>query len=273
MAERRLPAGEYYGERRLCRRLTGLLLTECRYGAGVDTPRHAHAHAFFSYAAAGQYEETRGGSAQLCLAPAVLFHPPGEVHSDRFGERGGAVLSVELAPSWVARYCAGAAPQEPAAFGQGPPCAVMARLHQELRCWDEVAPLAAEGLMLQLLAAVARAGTVAREQATPRWLRRVLDLLEDRFSEPPGLGELAEEAGVHPSHLLRAFRARQGCSPGEFVRRRRVAFAWRRLSDTRDTLAAIALAAGFADQSHFCRVFRRQMGITPAAYRAAASAR
>jgi AraC family transcriptional regulator len=101
----------------------------------------------------------------------------------------------------------------------------------------------------------------------------VVDLLEARFTEPPGLGELAEAAGVHPSHLLRVFRARQGCSPGEFVRRRRVAFACRRLSDTRDPLALIALASGFADQSHFCRVFRRQMGVTPAAYRAAASLR
>jgi AraC family transcriptional regulator len=149
----------------------------------------------------------------------------------------------------------------------------MARLHQELRCWDEVAPLAAEGLMMQLLAAVARAGAAAKEAGTPRWLRRVLDLLEARFAEPPGLGELADVAGVHPSHLLRAFRARQGCSPGEFVRRRRVAFACRRLSDTRDPLAVIALAAGFSDQSHFCRTFRREMGITPAAYRAAVSAR
>jgi AraC family transcriptional regulator len=230
-------------------------------------------HAFLSYVTAGQYEETRGGSAQLCLTSTVLFHPPGEVHADRFGEQGGAVLSVEFAPSWLARYCTGAVPHEPGAFRQGPPCALMARLHQELRCWDAVAPLAAEGLMLQLLAGVARAGAVAKEVGTPSWLRRVVDLLEARFTERFGLGELAEEAGVHPSHLLRVFRAQQGCSPGEFLRRRRVATACRRLSDTRDPMAAIALASGFADQSHFCRVFRRQMGITPAAYRAAARAR
>jgi AraC family transcriptional regulator len=203
----------------------------------------------------------------------VLFHPPGEVHSDQFGENGGVVLSAELTPSWVARHTGAAVPHGPATFGQGPPCALMARIHQELRYWDEVAPLAAEGLMLQLLAAVARAGAVAKEKGKPQWLRRVLEMLEARFTETLSLANLAEEAGVHPSHLLRVFRMREGCTPAEFVRRRRIAFACRRLSDTRDPLVAIALAAGFADQSHFCRVFRRQMGIPPTAYRAAISAR
>jgi len=127
--------------------------------------------------------------------------------------------------------------------------------------------------MMQLLVTVARAGAAVKAAGTPPWLRRVLDVLEARFAEPPGLGELAELAGVHPSDLLRSFRARQGCSPGEFVRRRRVALVCRRLSDTRDPLAEIALAAGYSDQSHFCRAFRRAMGITPAAYRTAVSAR
>jgi AraC family transcriptional regulator len=149
----------------------------------------------------------------------------------------------------------------------------MAQLHQELGCWDEVASLAVDGLILGMLAEVARAGAVAKEKDRPRWLQCVLDMLEARFTESLRLADLADEAGVHPSHLLRVFRMREGCTPGEFVRRRRIAFACRRLSDTREPLAAIALAAGFADQSHFSRVFKRQMGIAPAAYRTAVSAR
>ena len=274
MVERRLPAGEYYGERHLCRRLEGLSLTDCRYGARVTTPAHAHAHAFFSYVAAGHYEEIRGASVQRCLAPAVLFHPPGEVHSDRFGEKGGVVLSAELAPVLVRAvlHRHGRSTRARHVRTRATLCA-HGPTSSGLGYWDEVSPLAAEGLILQLLAAVARVGAVAKEKGKPQWLRRVLEMLEARFTETLRLANLADEAGVHPSHLLRVFRMREGCTPGEFVRRRRIAFACRRLSDTREPLAAIALAAGFADQSHFCRVFRRRMGIAPSAYRTAVSAR
>jgi AraC family transcriptional regulator len=52
------------------------------------------------------------------------------------------------------------------------------------------------------------------------------------------------------------------------VRQLRLDFACAQLTSGRHSLAAIAQAAGFADQSHFTRVFRRRMGLTPGAYRA-----
>ena len=70
-------------------------------------------------------------------------------------------------------------------------------------------------------------------------------------------------------HLARAFRKHFGCTPGEYVRHLRIEFASRELSKSDTPLVEIALAAGFAHQSHFSRIFKRQTGMTPSAFRAA----
>jgi AraC family transcriptional regulator len=67
--------------------------------------------------------------------------------------------------------------------------------------------------------------------------------------------------------LARTFRRQRGESVGDCVRRLRVESARRLLEDGRQPLSEVALAAGFADQSHFTRVFRRLTGMTPGEYR------
>jgi len=72
---------------------------------------------------------------------------------------------------------------------------------------------------------------------------------------------------VHPAHLARVFRAREGCSIGEFARRCRIEWAASQLATTSASLSTLAHAAGFCDQSHFTRVFARQLGMSPGRYR------
>jgi AraC family transcriptional regulator len=54
---------------------------------------------------------------------------------------------------------------------------------------------------------------------------------------------------------------------GEYLRRLRIGRAARQLAESETPLAEIALAAGFADQSHFSNVFRRQTGMSPSSFR------
>lgn len=78
-------------------------------------------------------------------------------------------------------------------------------------------------------------------------------------------------AGVHPVHLARVFRKFTGCSPAEFVRQRRLERAQVLVRDTMRPLADIAASCGYADQSHFSNVFRRETGHTPGTCRMAAA--
>ena len=74
-------------------------------------------------------------------------------------------------------------------------------------------------------------------------------------------------AGVHPSHLAHTFRARLGTSVGEYVRRLRVEWAAERLGDSDAPISAIAIQAGFSDQSHLTREMVRRLGVSPARLR------
>ena len=140
------------------------------------------------------------------------------------------------------------------------------RLAVELRASDAAAPLAAEGLTLEILAATARETTVERGRS-PRWLNAAEELLRARIREPLGLSELAEAVGVNATHLARVFRARYGISVGEYGRRLRLDWAAAEIARDERPIAEIAAAAGFADQSHFTRLFRRRLGTTPACFR------
>jgi AraC family transcriptional regulator len=98
-------------------------------------------------------------------------------------------------------------------------------------------------------------------------------LLSTRTGECVRLSELAEAVGVHPIHLARTFRARHGVSVGEYGRRVRIEWAAAEIARGQTSLAAVATEAGFADQSHFTRLFKRYVGTTPARFRVAQAPR
>jgi AraC family transcriptional regulator len=141
---------------------------------------------------------------------------------------------------------------------------------REFRLHDTASDLALDGLALALLAQVVRKDTGPRSKgkgARPDWLGRVEALLHDRADQPMDIAGIAAEVDLHPVYMARVFRRHNGCSPGEYLRRLRVNRACRLLSDTDESLAAIAYGTGYSDQSHFTRHFKRAMGVTPGEFR------
>jgi len=108
---------------------------------------------------------------------------------------------------------------------------------------------------------------VSRESSSPAWLSRAMELLRGSFRGPITLDWIATEIDVHPIHLSRVFRKKYGCTMGDYVNRLRVQFACAEMSRGWPALNELALAAGFADQSHMGRVFKSTVGETPAKFR------
>ena len=98
-------------------------------------------------------------------------------------------------------------------------------------------------------------------------LRRVSAHIESRLSENITLEALAQEAKLSVYHFARAFKLAVGMPPHRYVMEQRVLRAKGLLQCTDQSVAEIALAVGFADQSHLARHFGRSMGLTPTAYR------
>lgn len=246
----------------------GFSLQEGRHPAGSSLAWHRHAGATICFVYSGGFAERYAGLTLDCTPGTLKVTPAEEPHSNRFGREETRGLLIEADPAGVGRLGPHARIlEERASFHDAHLSLLGCRILAELRVGDTAAPLAIEGLLLEVLAGAARASQARMGGATqPRWVTEARDLLHE-----PGwvgsLGELAEAVGVHPVTLARGFRKAYGCSVGDYLRRLRIFRAAQRLAETDDPLAEIALGAGFADQSHFSNLFRRETGVSPSTFR------
>lgn len=97
--------------------------------------------------------------------------------------------------------------------------------------------------------------------------RRVKEFMAANLHDDITLQDLADLSGFSVRHFRRAFKASTGTSPHQWLIGHRIAKAQDLMANTDLRLAEIALAAGFASQSHFTRVFAAQMKATPAMWR------
>jgi AraC family transcriptional regulator len=100
-------------------------------------------------------------------------------------------------------------------------------------------------------------------------MRRAKEILSANLDARVPLAEVARECGLSLSHFSRAFRHSMGVAPHDWLLTRRVDAAKEKLRDNRLTLSDVALACGFADQSHLTRVFTSKVGMSPGAWRRA----
>ena len=97
-------------------------------------------------------------------------------------------------------------------------------------------------------------------------LRRVRAYIDDHIGERISLAALARQAGSSRFHFARQFRLSTGVSPMEYLRRVRIERSKRILQTQETSIAEIAAILGFADQSHFTRIFGRLVGVSPGSF-------
>jgi AraC-like DNA-binding protein len=100
-----------------------------------------------------------------------------------------------------------------------------------------------------------------------RMLKSIEEYIEVHLEKDLSVEELASHLGISPSYFARSFRSSVGLAPHAYVMRRRLLRAQELLANTELPLIDIALATGFADQSHFSRRFHQMTGIPPRAFR------
>jgi AraC family transcriptional regulator len=242
-------------------------MVESLYPARLRQPRHSHALASFSFVLAGTYLETFGVRPAKRQPSTLVFHPPQESHAVEYQDRSVRILSVQMNPQRFSHFTSHSAIFESRATARTQTINWIGhRLYREFREADDLSVLAIEGLVYEALVEAARAHPW-RENPAPPWLRQAEDFLRDNFSQPFRFEAVARAAGVHPAHLARVFRRNHDCTVGEYVRRLRVNFAVHAMGNRAASLAEVASAAGFSDQSHLTRTFRAHFGMTPSEYR------
>jgi len=102
---------------------------------------------------------------------------------------------------------------------------------------------------------------------TPWQTRKVREFIDASLESPIRLRDCATEAHLSVSYFSLAFKATFGTTVCQYIRCRRIERAQRLMLLSREPLSQIALACGFGDQAHYCRVFRDVVGVSPNAWR------
>ncbi|HUP00555.1 MAG TPA: AraC family transcriptional regulator [Gemmatimonadota bacterium] len=249
----------------------GFRVTEAWFPAGLFLPPHVHERAVFAIFLDGGMDVSFSAAARSfsCAPSTVLIEPPGVRHTQRFGNSDAHLVVVGPDPERkdLTRPCRPLV-DEISVFPHGVIATMARRIVRELKSADPVAPLAIEAIVLEMLAAAARLDERERRPAPPAdFLRLAQEVIHDRFRERLRIADIATESGVHPVRLARTFRARFHISIGEYIRRLRLEWAAERLLHPDENISGVALSAGFSDQSHFTRAFKRHTGVTPGEFR------
>ncbi|MFG6503467.1 helix-turn-helix domain-containing protein [Microbacterium sp. P05] len=205
-------------------------------------------------------------SAHVTSPEVLTLLPPGVAHDGRSVEPGRPYRKrvLYLDAAWLPAAAVGAAVHRPSI--EGADAAAIARaVHAASSIPGE--ELLAESGVLALREHISRffgdgSSVTVRDDPLARRLRSLLD---ERLDASFTLREAGALLGAHPSHLVRSFSRAYGIAPHRYVTGRRVDLA-RRLLLAGATPAAAAAQAGFHDQAHLGRHFRRVLGVTPSTF-------
>jgi AraC-like DNA-binding protein len=249
------------------------------HGTAMDSDRHyaRHWHATYGFGLMerGAQRSASGRGQVDAQAGDLITTNPGEVHDGKpLGAASRRWRMVYLTPAALARLAGTGddfAVTRPVIV-DAPLRAGLLQLFARLDAWEQgrMQPLGCEEALVRVCGAlVERHGSRVAPREIGGELGRVRERLADELQNPPTLDELAAMVGASKYQLLRRFEKACGLPPHAWLQQQRAERA-RGLIRRGLALAEVAAECGFSDQSHMTRVFTRQYGFTPGAWRAAA---
>ncbi|HLZ83882.1 MAG TPA: AraC family transcriptional regulator [Caulobacteraceae bacterium] len=227
-------------------------------------PAHVHANPYLSLHVLGGHRESDDAGEALIGGPAAMFYPAGSEHEMSVGAQGLVTVIIEFDSDRLRETVGAAAELEVSRRWVGGD--IGRRASRLARAWLSGAP---DDLRFAMTETFLRSAVgAAPDRQAPPWLEDIETLI-CAVGDGVRPDSLAKRCGVSRPWLARAYRRWRGEGLGEALRRRRVAAAAVLLDSSDMPLAQVAAEAGFCDQSHMNRVFRRLVGRTPAAVRTA----
>ena len=244
--------------------------------SGRHYGRHSHGTYGFGVVAHGAHRSSSDRLSFDAYPGDIVATNPGEMHDGRplgAATRHWSTIYVEpgLLSSMADLPDCGEVRITQAAFRDTELRSSVLALLQALEYWRQGSrdALACEQALVQSCGLLVARHTTHRPRTTSDFS---VDAARRRLSEewmaPPSLAQLAADAGVSRFQLLRRFTQGVGCTPHAWLTQQRVERA-RALIAAGSPLAEAASACGFADQAHMTRLFTRQFGFTPGAWRRA----
>lgn len=220
-------------------------------------PEHAHDWPVLSLFVIGSYlNETETGECFISGPSAVLYRA-GAAHRNTIAAVGFEQIEIEFDPSWLGLRLL---PTLPVTRWIGGRTGAEARYFVHT-CEAE----SSEGRLRVALQRFLEGAILQPKHESADWIGTITRRLTE--STTLKVSDLAREVGRHPSWIGSAYRSATGEGLRQTAARFRVERATCLLRETDQPYASIALEAGFCDQSHMNRTFRRLLGRSPAEIR------
>ncbi len=223
----------------------------------AQVPQHAHDWPVLSVFVLGRYSNQTELGETAIAGPSVILYRAGAAHRNTVGSVGFEQIEIEFDPAWLGRALIPAAPVSRWVGGHAGAEARILRELCELQPDEERLRAGLQGFL--------RRANSQIERDPPSWLHAVTRRLNEENAVR--VSDLAAESKRHPSWLGTAYRRATGEGLLETAARLRVERAACLLRETDQSSSRIALEAGFCDQSHMNRTFRRLLGRLPSAVR------
>ena len=220
-------------------------------------PEHAHDWPLLSLFVIGAYSNETEIGEKFISGPSAVFYRAGAAHRNTIAAVGFEQIEIEFDPTWLGRRLLPTVPVRQWIGGRaGAEARQLARA-----CDGELS----ESLFRAALQRFLLAASQQPEGERVPWIGTITRRL--REDSTLKITDLAGEVGRHPSWVGSAYRQASGEGLQETAARFRVERATRLLRETAQPYASIALEAGFCDQSHMNRTFRRVLGRSPTTVR------
>ncbi len=262
-----LDKGKFYGNSKKQFHINGLTIVDSEFQDYSYCTWHYHQNAHFAFTTKGNLIETHKRKQIQLSAGFLMYNHSQEPHCNSKYSELVSALHIDIDTNWFKKYNMNTSLIEGVWEIKNPVLKnIFYNIYKEVKYFDNVSELAIETMVVQSVNEMMRANNL-QTSAKPSWVFKIKDLLYDRYNENLSLQKIALEINIHPVYLCQKFPFYFKNSFGDYIRKIRIEKAIELiLNKPHLSFTEIAYTCGFSDQSHFIRLFKKYIGVTPSAF-------
>ena len=236
--------------------------TTVYYNDEANGLMHSHENPHISFVfKGGNIDKRQNGSKEKPPGSISFFHS-GEPHQTIQKIFPAQHINLELEARFLKEYLLGEAEIKECITTTPDAKFFLLKVYHELLQNDSYSKPSIDILLLDLLK-----NHQSKEKKQPSWVSQLDELLRAKWDETIELNDLSLIIGVHPVTISKNFRKYFACTFGEYMRKLKVEKAITLIKSESGPLTQVAYQCGFADQSHFTRIFLQYTGFHPHHYK------
>lgn len=257
----KLAKGNYTGNIKNFKQHAGFITNLTTYNENYKTDFHYHENPHLSLIVEGGNFEHKKNQSSVKIFGNVSFYHSGEIHKTIPTVEMTKNLNLEIESVFIKENFLSENTFKNAVEKNSDSRLLMLKIYSELQLNDNLTETSIQVLLLNF-----NEDLNILKYKSNKWCIDLKDILNDEWDEKHNLSDLSQRLGVHPVTISKYFRKYFGCTYGDYVRKIKIDKSLNLIKHSNQSLTEIAFLCGFADQSHFIRVFKLYTGINPKAF-------